>query len=66
MKKAVKLGICSKVTAHLKNGNAIIYESFGDGLILSILSIAYERMCGRNGYNYNYNGRCKMIGGKKI
>lgn len=66
LERCCELGICSKVTAHLKNGNAIIYESFGDGLILSVLSIAYERMCGNNGYNYNYNGRCKMIGDKKI
>lgn len=66
LEKSCELGICSKATALLKNSEVIIYESFGDGLILSILSIAYERMCGSNGYNYNYNGRCKMIGGKKI
>ena len=65
LEKCSELGICSKITAHLKNGEVIVYESFGDGLILSILSIAYERMCGSNGYNYNYNGSCKMIGGKK-
>lgn len=66
LEKSSELGICSKTTAHLKKGEVIIYESCGDGLILSILSIAYERMCGSNGYNYNYNGRCKMIGGKKL
>ncbi len=66
LEKSCELGIFSKATAHLKNGEVILYESFGDGLILAILSIAYERMCGSNGYNYNYNGRCKMIGGKKI
>lgn len=66
LEKSCELGICSKVTAHLKKGEVIIYESFGDGLTLSILSIAYERMCGNNGYNYNYSDRCKMIGGKKI
>lgn len=66
LEKSCELGICSKVTALLKNGEVIIYESYGDGLILSILSIAYEKMCGSNGYNYNFNGRCKMIGGKKI
>ena len=66
LERFCELGICSKVTAHLKNGEAIIYESFGDGLILSILSIAYERMCGSNGYNYNYETTFKMIEGKKI
>lgn len=60
------IGVCSKVTAHLKNGEVTVYESFGDGLILSLLSIAYERMCGKKSYNYNFNGRCKMIGGKKV
>mgnify|MGYP000763931129 CR=1 FL=1 len=62
LEKSSELGICSKVTAHLKNGKAIVYESCGDGLILSILSIAYERTCGSNGYNYNCNAGCKMIG----
>lgn len=60
-----EIGVCSKATAHLKNGEVTVYESFGDGLILSLLSIAYERMCGKNGYNYNFTGKCKMIGGKK-
>lgn len=66
LEKSSEFGICSKVTAHLKDGEAIVYESFGDGLILSILSIAYERMCGSKGYNYHYNGSCKMIGGNKV
>lgn len=66
LERFCELDICSKVTDHLKNGEVIIYESFGDGLILSVLSIAYERMCGSNGYNYYYNEGCKMIGGKKI
>lgn len=61
--KCTEIGICNKVTAHLKAGEVAVYESFGDGLILSLLSIAYERMCGKTGYNYNFNGRCKMIGG---
>ena len=29
-----------------------------------IRSLAFERMCGRQSYEYNFNGRCKMIGGK--
>lgn len=66
LEKSSELGICSKVTAHLKNGEVILYESCGDGLILSILSIAYERMCGSNGYNYNCNAGCKMIGVEKV
>ena len=41
-----------------------VYECHGDGLILSLISLAFERMCGRQSYEYNFNGRCKMIGGK--
>ena len=65
LRQCCDIGICSSVTAHLKSRETKIYESFGDGLILSILSIAYERMCGRNCYNYNFNGRSKMIRGEK-
>lgn len=60
-----EIDVCNKVTAHLKGGEIAVFESFGDGLILSLLSIAYERMCGQNNYNYCYNGKCKMIGGEK-
>lgn len=60
-----EIGVCSKVNAHLKDGEVTLYESLGDGLILSLISIAYERMCGKNAYEYNYNESCKMIGGKK-
>ena len=58
------VGECSSATAHLSEGTVKVYECFGDGVILSILSLAYERMCGKSSYEY-YNGeKCKMIGGK--
>ena len=66
LEKCCQMGICSKAAAHLKGGDVTVYKFFGDGLVLSIISLAYERMCGRSGYNYNYNGSCKMIGGKKL
>ena len=58
------VGDCHWVTAHLAEGEVRVYECFGDGLVLSLISLAFERMCGRESYEYNFNGRCKMIGGK--
>ena len=58
------VGGCCWVTAHLVEGDVKVYECYGDGLVLSLISLAFERMCGRQSYEYNFNGRCKMIGGK--
>ena len=58
------VGECHWVTAHLAEGEVKVYECHGDGIVLSLISLAFERMCGRRSYEYNFNGRCKMIGGK--
>ena len=58
------VGACHWVTAHLAEGEVRVYECHGDGIVLSLIAIAFERMCGRQSYDYNFNGRCKMIGGK--
>ncbi len=58
------VGGCHGVTAHLSEGEVRVYECQGDGMILSLITLAFERMCGRQAYDYNFNGRCKMIGGK--
>lgn len=60
-----ELGLCTKSTAHLQDGETFIYESFGDGLLLSIISIAYEKLCGSNSYEYAYGNSGKIIGGAK-
>jgi len=60
-----ELGLCTKSTAHLKDGETFVYESFGDGLLLSIISIAYEKLCGSNSYGYYYGSSDKLIGGGK-
>jgi len=57
------LGLCAKSIAHLQTGETFVYESFGDGLLLSIISIAYEKQCGSNSYGYYYGCYNKMIGG---
>ncbi len=58
------VGACDWVTAHLTEGEVRVYECYGDGIVLSLIAIAFERMCGRESYDYNFNGSCKMIGGK--
>ena len=58
------VGACHWVTAHLAEGEVRVYDCHGDGIILSLISLAFEVMCGRQSYEYNFNGRCKMIGGK--
>lgn len=58
-----ELGICNSINAHLTEKDITVYEFFGDGLILAILSLACEKMCGKNYYNYAYHGISKMIGG---
>ncbi len=58
------VGGCHWVTAHLSEGEVRVYECRGDGMMLTLITLAFERMCGRQSYDYNFNGRCKMIGGK--
>lgn len=58
------VGECRWVTAHLIEGEIKVYECFGDGIILSLISLAFEWMCGTRSYDYCYGGKCKMIGGK--
>lgn len=60
-----ELGLCTKSTAHLKDGETFVYESFGDGLLLSLIAIAYEKLCGSNSYGYYYGCCSKLIGGAK-
>jgi len=57
------VGACHWVTAHLSEGKLRVYECHGDGIVLAFISLAFEIMCGRSSYEYNFNGRCKMIGG---
>ncbi|MBE6544073.1 MAG: helix-turn-helix transcriptional regulator [Ruminococcaceae bacterium] len=58
------VGECNRITAHLTEGEVIIYESSGDGIILSLITIAFEKMCGSKSYDFYYNANNKMIGGK--
>ena len=57
------VNVCQCLTAHLLEGEIKVYESYGDGLLLSLLSLAYEKMCGKNRYAYSFYRNSKMIGG---
>lgn len=63
LKQFCELEGCSSFPAHLAEGDVVVYECFGDGVILFMLSLAYERMCGRRAYQYCFNSSSKMIGG---
>ncbi|MBE5817958.1 MAG: helix-turn-helix transcriptional regulator [Clostridiales bacterium] len=54
---------CTNLKAHLTTGITDVYQFYGDGLILSMLSLAYDRMCLPNDYAYNWIGYGKIIGG---
>lgn len=63
LEEACEINLCTKKTAHLKEGDVTVYASVGDGMILSIISLVYEKMCGQNSYNYAFQKSSKMIGG---
>ncbi len=58
------VGDCRVSSAHLAEGEVKVYESCGDGVILALISLAFEQMCGGSRWEYRFGGKCKMIGGK--
>lgn len=64
LKEFCRVGECRSLPAHLAEGDVDVYECFGDGIMLSVISLAYERMCGKPAYDYCFNSECRMIGGK--
>lgn len=65
LSEGCEIGLCSNHIAHLESGVVTIYESFGSGMILSLITLAYEYMCGKKSYSYYINSSSKMIGGAK-
>ncbi len=53
---------CRRFKAALEEGEVDIYRFHEDGLILSLVSLAFEHMCGKKSYSYNLSGFCRMIG----
>lgn len=66
LSQGCEIGLCSNHIAHLESGVVTIYESFGSGMILSLITLAYEYMCGKKNYSYYINSSSKMIGGGKV
>ena len=66
LEELAELFVCHKTVAHRLTGEVTLYEFYGAGLLLSILSMAYEKTCGKHAYRYNYGGGGKMIGGEKV
>ncbi len=60
-----KFGLCFKTIAHMVSGELKVYESFGEGNILSLVTLAYEHTCGDRVYSFNFTDSCSMIGGAK-
>jgi len=65
LSEGCEIGLCNNHIAHLESGVVTIYESFGSGMILSLITLAYEYMCGKKNYSYYINSSSKMIGGGK-
>ena len=62
LEKAINIKLCEKPkSAHLKEGTIDVYSSDGEGILLSILTLAYEYMCGLNYNDSAFNGSVKMI-----
>ena len=62
---ACSIELCQKSTAHFLSEPVTVYTAYGDGNILSLITLAYEYMCGSKNYNYCCNETSKMIGGNK-
>ena len=56
---------CAKTVAHLLSGERTVYSFRGNGMILSLLSLAHvaATVSDNYGYDWNYGGNGKMIGG---
>lgn len=61
LEASTKYELCVKSTAHLVSGEIAVYESAGNGNILSLITLAYEHICGKKAYDYNSSYGCKMI-----
>ena len=63
--EAVKFQLCSVAEMHLKDGLTKLYNSSGNGYILSALTLIYEWACGEQTHYNNHNWGEKLIRGDK-
>lgn len=60
---AVEAKVCNKLEANLRDGVTYIYECSGNGMLLVILNLAYELICGEDNNAIYHGYRAKMIRG---
>ncbi len=56
------VGGCKQITAHFLEGDVKIYESQGDGKLLTLLSLAYVHAFNKGAHDYRHIRNSKMIG----
>lgn len=62
---AVTARLCNKLEANLRDGVTFIYECTANGMVLAILNLAYELICGAEN-NEIFNGyQAKLIRGEQ-
>lgn len=55
--------VCNKREANLRDGITLLYECNCNGMVLAILNLAFELICGDNSNEHCYGGFVKMIRG---
>ena len=66
LEQSMQFGLCSKMVAHLAEGESDIYNTYGSGQILTMIALAYQHAwdCDSSrGYAYHYNSRLVLMKG---
>ena len=63
LEKCCEYGLCAEHPALLMEGETSVYEAYGNGMLLAILSVAYEKLYSRHYFDQNYGNNSKLIGG---
>ncbi len=63
LNEACELKLISKRLAHMRTGDLTIYEAYGNGNILVLLSLAHDVFTNSLCFSHSIGGTCKMIEG---
>lgn len=61
--EACELELISKRCAHMRYGDVTVYEAYGNGNILVLLSLAHDVFANNKCFSHSIGGTCKMIEG---
>ena len=61
--EACELELISKRIAHMRTGDVTVYEAYGNGNILVLLSLAHDVFTNSRCFSHSIGGSCKMIEG---